>query len=166
MQQFDKDFVDSLERKHVLSLDIAEHCGYYSLYCGGTEHFPTTERAPKKLGLDYQQHKAFGDWLEGLITENGFKVVVAEDVNVGTHFMALRKLSELRGVLFYVCAKLGVPIIFFNVADVKKWSTGSGTASKEMMISYCKKRWHIDPVDDNHSDAIHIFYYFIKRYQL
>lgn len=166
MQRIDQDFIDNLERKHVLALDIAEHTGYHSIYESGVAHFPKTENAAKKYGPDYQQHKAFGDWLEKMIVENGFKVIAAEDVNVGKNFIALRKLSELRGVLYYVCAKLDIPILFFNVADIKRFATGDGNASKEKMIEYCRKRWHLDPIDDNEADAIHIYYHFLRRYKL
>ena len=188
MQRIDQEFLDSLERKHVLALDIAEHTGYHSIYDSGVAYFPKTETAAKKYGSSlavsidakgdvvatrgwvdgssYQQHKAFGDWLEKIIVDNGFRVVAVEDVNVGKNFIALRKLSELRGVLYYVCAKLDIPIVFFNVSDIKRFATGDGNANKEKMMEYCRKRWHIEPIDDNNADAIHIYYHFIKRYKL
>ena len=166
MQRIDQEFLDSLERKHVLALDIAEHTGYHSIYDSGVAYFPKTETAAKKYGSSYQQHKAFGDWLEKITVDNGFRVVAVEDVNVGKNFIALRKLSELRGVLYYVCAKLDIPIVFFNVSDIKRFATGDGNANKEKMMEYCRKRWHIEPIDDNNADAIHIYYHFIKRYKL
>ena len=166
MQRIDQEFLDSLERKHVLALDIAEHTGYHSIYDSCVAYFPKTETAAKKYGSSYQQHKAFGDWLEKIIVDNGFRVVAVEDVNVVKNFIALRKLSELRGVLYYVCAKLDIPIVFFNVSDIKRFATGDGNANKEKMMDYCRKRWHIEPIDDNNADAIHIYYHFIKRYKL
>jgi len=166
MKQINKEFIESISRNDVLALDIAEHTGYHNIYESGTMHFPNDKHAPKKLGPDYQQHKAFGDWLVGFIQKHHVKVIAAEDLNVGKSFIAARKLGELRGVLFYVCAKLDIPIVFFNVRDIKKWATGNGNADKAMMIDYCIKRWHIEPVDDNEADATHIFMHFITRYKL
>lgn len=168
MQKVDKDFLATIKRHNVLSLDVAEHTGYYHTSDDyGVVHFPPTNKAPKKLGENYNQHLAFANWLKDTIMENDIKLVAAEDVNVGKHFIALRKLSELRGVLFLVCAELDVPIITFNVTDIKKWATGNGNASKELMIEYAQKRWHIDcEANDNVADAVHIYFYLIHRYKL
>lgn len=168
MQKIDKEFLEKLKRHNILSLDVAEHTGYYHTSDDyGVVHFPNEKNAPKKLGSDYNQHLAFASWLRNFIRENDIKMIVAEDVNVGTHFIALRKLAEFRGILLLVCAELDVPIITFNVSDIKKWATGNGNASKEMMIEYAQKRWHIDCLkNDNVADAVHIYFYLIYRYKL
>ncbi len=166
-QKITEEFLDTIKKSNVLSLDIAEHCGYYSTHGYGTWYFPPTERAPKKLGEDYEQHKAFRDTVKNFIIEHDIKVVAAEDVNVGTRFMALRKLSELRGCLLELCAELNVPVVFFNVTNIKKWATSDGRADKKKMMEYAVKRWKIDPEnDDNVGDACHIFMYFIHRYDI
>ena len=81
--------------------------------------------------------------------------------------MATRKLAELRGVLFELCESLDIPVVTFGVTDIKKFATGRGNADKTDMIAACSERWHIDVGDDdNAADAVHIFYYFCKRYKL
>ena len=83
------------------------------------------------------------------------------------HFIAARKLSEFRGILYLICAQLGLPEPkFINVSTVKKWATGDGKADKKKMIEYCIKRWNITPVDDNMADATHIFKYYVRIYKL
>lgn len=166
MQTLTEEYVASLTKWQVLSLDCAEHMGYYSCHGYGTVHFPNTEKAPKKFGPDYQQHKAFREWVKDFVKEHGIKLVVAEDVNVGTQFMALRKLSQFQGVLYEICATLNVPLIVCNVRSLKSFATGNGNASKQMMIEYARKRWKIDPQDDNAADAAHLFFYIIKRYNI
>lgn len=167
MQKIDEEFISKLSKREVLSLDIAEHTGYYSTHGYGTWHFPPTDRAPKKLGSEYEQHRQFYLTIKNFILEHRIKVVAAEDVNVSKNFMAIRKLSEFRGVLYALCAELNVPIVFFNVTQLKRWATGSGNADKKKMMEYAVKRWHIDPEgDDNVGDACHIFFYFIHRYQI
>lgn len=162
-----EELLSQLCKRNVLSVDAAEHTGYYSTHGYGTWYFPPTDKAPKKLGLDYEQHYQFYKTVKDFILKHDIKVVAAEDVNVGTRFMALRKLSELRGVLFMLCAELNIPLIFFNVTNIKKWATGDGRADKKKMMEYAIKRWHIDPEgDDNVGDACHIFFYFIHRYKI
>lgn len=153
---------EKITRDEILSLDIAEHCGYYSTHGGGTWNF--TQRKGKDAP---DQFEVFLDTIEAFIKKHNIKQVVAEDVCVSTHFIAVRKLSEFRGALRALCVRLKLPKpIYINVSTVKKWATGDGKADKKKMIEFCKKRWNIDPVDDNMADAVHIFKYYVRIYKL
>lgn len=166
MQKLTEEYVSKIGRANVLALDVATHCGYYTLGDYGTKHFPNNESAAKKLGPDYGQHKAFRVWLIDFINSHNIKVIAAEDVVFG-HFIDFRKLCEFRGVLFEVCETLDIPIITFKPSDIKKHGTGKGNADKQMMIKFAEERYHIEVGrDDNLADAIHIYMYFIHRYKL
>lgn len=166
MQKLTEEYVSQLSRGNVMAFDVASHCGYYTLGDYGTEYFPNTDKAPKKLGPDYAQHKNFRAWLVEKLTKNNIKAVAAEDVIYG-HFVDFRKLCEFRGILFEVCETLDIPIITFKPSDIKKHGTGNGNADKKKMIEYAEKRYHIEVGnDDNLADAIHIYMYFIHRYKL
>ena len=109
----------------------------------------------------------FRNTLIDFITRNGIKQIVAEDVSVNNHFTDTRKLSEFRGILFEVCDTLDLPEpAFINPMTVKKFATGDGHAKKDKMMEFCRKRWQIEPGDDNEADAIHIFFCYIKRFKL
>lgn len=150
-----------LKREDVLSVDIATHCGFYSVYEAGTWDLSKGHK---------EQHQYFYNLIADFVKKHDIKMIVAEDVNVGSagkNFIAMRKLSELRGVLFLVCANLGLPEPkFLNVTSIKKWATGDGRADKKKMIEYCRSRWGIEPVDDNMADAVHIYKYFVRIYKL
>lgn len=151
-----------ITRDNVLSLDIAEHCGFYSTHESGTWNF-----TQKKSKNAVRQHQLFYDTIVEFIHKYNIKLIIAEDVCVSTHFISTRKLSEFRGILYLICAQLGLPEPkFINVSTVKKWATGDGKADKKKMIEFCKKRWNIDPVDDNMADAVHIFKYYVRIYKL
>lgn len=153
---------NEITRDNVLALDVAEHCGYYSTHEAGTWNF-TQKRSKNAI----EQHRLFYDTLVSFIRKYNIKLIVAEDVCVSTHFIATRKLSEFRGILFLICSQLGLPEpVFINVSTVKKWATGDGKADKRKMINFCRSRWGIDPVDDNMADATHIFKYYVRRYKL
>lgn len=156
----------SLSRRDVMAFDVASHCGYYTLGDYGTKYFPSNDRAPKKLGPDYAQHKNFREWLIEILTAHQIKVVAAEDVIQGD-FISTRKLAEFRGIMFEVCETLDIPIVTFKPSDIKKHGTGKGNADKKMMIKFAEERYHIEVGnDDNLADAIHIYMYFIHRYKL
>ena len=165
MQKITQEFVKSLTRSDVLSLDIATKCGFHSIYDSGTVKFPNNDKAPKYLGEDYGQHKNFREWLVKQILDHSFKVLAIEDVIYG-HFMDFRKLCEFRGIVFEVAESFDIPIVSFKPSDIKKHATGNGNADKKKMIEYAQKRYHLDPVDDNEADAIHIWFYFVHRYKL
>lgn len=151
-----------LTKEEVAALDIATHTGYFCLAEGGTWNFTESMRRNNN-----KQHKAFRDTLIDFIQRNGIKQIVAEDVSVNNHFTDTRKLSEFRGILFEVCDTLDLPEpVFLNPMSIKKFATGDGHADKAKMMKFCKLRWQIDPVDDNHSDAVHIFFCYVKRFRL
>ena len=121
---------EAITRDNILSLDIATHCGYYSTHEAGTWNF--TQKTGRNA---IEQHLSFYNTLKEFIQKNDIKLIVAEDVNVKGKFVGMRKLSEFRGILFLICAQLGLPEPkFVNVSTVKKWATGDGKADKEKMI--------------------------------
>ena len=153
---------NTLTRDQVLSLDIATHCGFYSTKAAGTWNF---SQSTAKNAMS--QYEVFYDTLKHFILTHDIKQIVAEDVNVRGQFIAMRKLSEFRGILCLVCSQLHLPQpTFVNVTTIKKWATGDGKADKKKMIKFCKERWGIDPVDDNMADATHIFKYYVRKYNL
>jgi len=153
---------ERITRDEILSLDIATHCGYYSTHEAGTWNF--TQRAGKSA---IEQHLMFYETLRAFVEEHHIRLIIAEDVNVTGQFIGMRKLSEFRGILFLLCAQLGLPEPrFINVSTVKKWATGDGKADKRKMMDYCVQRWGITPVDDNMADAVHIFKYYVRKYKL
>lgn len=151
-----------LRREEVLALDIATHCGYYCLHESGTWNFTESLRRNGN-----KMHKDFRDTLLDFIIRHRIRMIVAEDVNVMGHFYDMRRLSELRGILFEVCDALDLPQPeFVNVSTLKKWATGNGRADKAMMIQACIDHYHYTPPDDNAADACHLFHYYIRKHRI
>lgn len=149
----------------VLGLDVATHCGFYSTHERGTWDFTESMRRNNN-----KQHGAFRKTLIDFIQKYNIKQVVAEDVSCGRsgkEFKSSVKLSEFRGILLEVCDTLDLPEpVFLNPRTIKSWATGDGNADKAKMMRFCKLRWRTDPVDDNESDATHIFMYYVKKFKL
>ena len=150
-----------LKKEDVLALDVATHCGYCTCEKNGTWDF--SERSTN----NYAEHKDFRDTLIRFIKENNIRVVVAEDVSVGTHFNAIRKLSEFRGVMMEVCDELNLPEpVLLNPSHIKKFATGSGKADKKQMIAAMEVKYGLVPYDDNACDAFWIYKLFCNRYRI
>lgn len=150
-----------MTREEILALDIATHCGYFSLHGAGTWNLTESRRRN-----DNKMHGSFRTLLIDFIQTHGIKQIVAEDVSMNRHFYDLRRLSELRGVLLEVCDELNLPEPeFVNPTTLKKWATGDGHATKSKMVEACKKYGYV-PTDDNAGDACHLFYYYIRKHRL
>ena len=110
---------EKVTRDDVLSLDIATHCGFYSVYEAGTWDLTKYKRTSNG---DMTCTK-FDEILTDFIKKHNIKRIVAEDVSCGRaayQFIATRKLSEFRGVLRDVCGRLGLPEpAFVNPKTVK-----------------------------------------------
>ena len=156
---------EKLTKEQILGLDIATHCGFYSVHESGTWDFTESMRRNNN-----KQHQAFRETVMRFIQKYGIKQIVIEDVSCGRsgkEFKSSVKLAEFRGILFEVCDTLNLPEpALVNPRTVKKWATGDGNADKAKMIAFCKLRWKTDPCDDNEADATHIFMYYVKKFRL
>lgn len=153
---------EELKREHILALDIATHCGYYSVHESGTWNFTEGKRRN-----DNKQHLAFKETLTDFVLKHDIRRIVAEDVSVNKHFFDMRKLSEFRGVLLCVCDELNLPEPeFINPKVLKKFTTGNGNAGKQEMMQAYTQRFNRTPVDDNEADAFWLYQYFISKYRI
>lgn len=59
----------------------------------------------------------------------------------------------------------GCECVSVHTATLKKATTGNGRAGKDEMIVAARRRWQIEPTDDNHADALCILAWAVERYQ-
>lgn len=157
-----KQETEELKREHILALDIATHCGYFSVHESGTWNFTEGKRRNGN-----KQHLSLKDTLTAFIREHGIQRIVAEDVSVNNHFFDMRKLAEFRGVLLCVCDELDMPEPeFVNPKVLKKFATGNGNASKDDMKQAYTARFNRLPLDDNEADAFWLFQYYVSKYRI
>lgn len=152
--------IEELKPEEVLTLDIATKTGYYHVSDGGG----VWDFAPAVKRNDRKTYKAFRDTLVQFIKANNIRQIVAEDVNVKGYFAAMRKLSEMRGIMREVCESLGInDPIFVGVGAIKYCLSGNVSAKKEAIIKSVTQKFDVTPIDDNHADAMAIYYYYIKN---
>lgn len=61
-------------------------------------------------------------------------------------------------------AENGIEHAAVHSATLKKASAGSGRAEKPLMIAAARTRWNVQPIDDNHADALCLLAYAIDTY--
>ena len=158
----EKPKAEELRREHILALDMATLCGYYSVHESGTWNF--TEGKHRN---DNKQHLALKNTLTDFIAGDGICRIVTEDVSVNKHFFDMRKLSEFRGVLLCVCDELNLPEPeFVNPKVLKKFATGNGNAGKQEMVQAYVQRFGRQPLDDNEAAAAWLYHYYISKYRI
>lgn len=60
----------------------------------------------------------------------------------------------------------GCECVSIHTATAKKWATGKGNAGKPEMIAAARKRWGLEPQDDNHADALCILAWALETYEV
>lgn len=61
-------------------------------------------------------------------------------------------------------ARRGAQHVGVHTATLKKYATGSGRAGKDEMIESTRKRWAIDPQDDNEADSLMLLAWALDQY--
>lgn len=151
-----------LQREDILGIDIATQTGYYSIAESGAWNF-----IESRVRNDNKKHKAFRDTIMGFVKEHNIKQIVAEGVNVNTHFTAVKSLSELHGILLEVCDELDLPEPeYVNPMTLKKFATGNGKANKLDMISACRTRYNFNPRTDDEADAFWLHKYYCHKHRI
>ena len=149
-------------KNEILALDVATNTGFYTPQESGSWNFTES-----KARNDNKAHKAFRDTIINFINRHSIKQVVAEGVNVGTHFNAVKSLSEFHGILLEICDELNLPEPeYVNPATLKKFATGNGKATKYDMITACKTRYNFHPKNDDESDAFWLHKYYCQKHRI
>ncbi len=83
--------------------------------------------------------------------------IVAYERPAGMHALPKMVASEMIGVLTIACIDKGIDYCSYSANEIKRFATGKGNANKAAMIAACNERYGVEPIDDNHADAIHLY---------
>lgn len=144
----------------VLGLDLATKCGWATSIEGkisyGTEDF--VNKQWDGAGMRYLKFEAF---LQGLLWPDLVVYEAVERHDGGTY--SAHVYGGYLAVVQRYCEHLEIPYTGFGVSQIKKFWTGKGNASKEMMIDAAFKRGY-NPKDDNAADALAILHLGLEHY--
>jgi Holliday junction resolvasome RuvABC endonuclease subunit len=154
----------------ILALDCATKTGWALMQDGklvesGVEKFEA--KRGESPGLRFLRFRTFIDRMAGLMLER------AAAANVGC-VMVYEQAHHRGGSATELCVGMttrvqevaaanGIEYATVHTATLKKFATGSGRAGKPEMVEAARKRWGVEPADDNEADALMLAAYTISE---
>jgi crossover junction endodeoxyribonuclease RuvC len=132
---------------NILALDMATKTGWAAKNMSGTENFK--KRLGESRGMLFIR---FEVWVNDMIRMTSPELVVYERPHARGR-AANEVLNGLLAFLTAACERHGVEYTDCPSTTLKKFATGKGNASKQMMMDAYEERWGECPVDDNEADA-------------
>ena len=140
-------------KRNILALDLATKTGWATnLPCreGGVVNFDS--KRGDSPGVRFLR---FSHWLKEIIGWAKPNLVVYEQAHhrggAATE-LAVGYSTHMQSVL----TELDIEYASCHTGTLKKYATGKGNASKDEMVAACRKRYCVEPRDDNHADALHL----------
>ena len=143
----------------LLALDPATITGWCTSTSSGI--WNCTPKSYESAGMKLIKFKSS---LHELITKERIRFVVYEKPG-GRFYNGVRSHSNFEGVLIAYCEERDIDYKGYSAKEIKKFATGKGNCNKEKMIEAAQK-YGIDIIDDNHADALHLFYLAKKEFPL
>ena len=135
---------------NILALDIATKTGWRTKTSSGV-----WDLKPNRGESEGMRVVRFKSKVKELILLENINLVAYERP-AGMHKSSIMVASEMVGVLKDLCIEMNVELSCYSASEIKKFATGKGNASKELMIVDAIKKG-FNPKDDNEADAIHLY---------
>lgn len=87
-----------------------------------------------------------------LFVEHAIKTVVMEDYAYAAKYRA-HQSGEMGGIIKLLCFDSHIPCITMPIGIHKKFTTGNGNASKDLIIRAVKNYYFLETKDDNIADS-------------
>lgn len=141
-----------ITQDNILGLDISTKTGFATKSASGVWDFSIKRDESSGMRLIRFKSK-----LTEMIQLHGIKLIAFERSS-GQYQSTVIVQSELHGVLKIVCEENKIEYRAYSAKEIKKFATGKGNSGKPLMIEAAKKKYGVEPIDDNHADALHIYH--------
>lgn len=142
----------------LLALDIGSKTGFAAHSVGGITS-GTQAFVNDRFSGGGMRFLKFEKWLDTMVRP---EQVIFEEVRRHAGTDAAHVYGGLVAVLTKFCEHHKIPYAAVPVGTIKKFWTGKGNASKNMMIGEAKKRG-FNPEDDNEADALALLHYWLEE---
>ena len=134
-----------------LDLSLTAPGWYFCDVCGSAANAQCGTWQPQGRGLDRM------DWIcrkvLRLIPEHDDARVIIEGFAFGAKGQAIYEIAGLGYIVRLALRYRGVPVLEVAPAQLKKYATGKGNATKEIIIREVFRRWGFEARDNNEADA-------------
>lgn len=87
-----------------------------------------------------------------LFVEHGIKTAVIEDYAYAAKYRS-HQIGEMGGIIKLLCFDSHIPCITMPIGIHKKFTTGNGNASKDLVIKAVENYYFLETKDDNIADS-------------
>lgn len=139
---------------NVFALDIATNCGFSNHEISGSIN----------LSKGITQNRIYNLYwfLHDVKMSYDFDTLAVERVS-GMHKLPLIVMAQLRGVVEFFCFNNDIAIVEYSSKEIKKFYTGKGNASKQLMIDTFISKENKEPINDNEADAKAIYLLHLEK---
>ena len=141
--------------KKILALDIATKTGWKTSTASGIWNLK-----PNRGESDGMRVVRFKAKVNEMIKIESINLIAYERV-AGKQNAAISVISEMVGQLKLISIEQGIDLACYSAKEIKKFATGNGNASKDLMVKTAIAQGY-NPIDDNEADAIFIYNLTIK----
>ena len=149
----------------ILSLDLATQTGWAyhanGLISSGSVGFQL-KKSKKHTDGPGVRFLNFRTWLRTQIEEVKPKRVVYEEVMRWSSGASAKCYCGLLAIMQAECESKEIAYTGVSVGTIKKFATGKGDASKDMMVD-AAFGLGFKPTDDNESDSIHLLLFYLHK---
>ena len=151
---------------NILALDMATKTGWAAL-CSGRIYIGTRDMKLKRgesPGIRFLHFRALLKELHELMDKKIDLISYEQAHHRGgaATAVALGLVAEMQAF----AADIGIETYPVHTASLKKWATGHGKASKEVMIEEAKQRVGMKIEDDNQADAVLLLLYARQEFKI
>ncbi len=152
---------------NILALDCATKTGWATLIEGqiesGVQDF--TKTRGESNGLMFMRFNAWLEQMNELIGNDVYELIIYERAH--HRGGAPTEIGvNLTGRVQEFGERHGSEYMAVHTATLKKFTTGSGRASKDDMKAWYKKTTGREPIDDNEADARALLYYATNEFRI
>ena len=139
-------------KSNILAVDLGTHLGWAldlprGITSGVSDFSPSKGQG---WGLRFLQ---FTNFLNTLSNNNPIRIVYFEDVRAHNGVVAAHVYGGFKAHLLAWCERTRIPYYGVNVRTIKQHATGTGKATKSLMIQSMRGLGFY-PKDDNEADAL------------
>jgi Holliday junction resolvasome RuvABC endonuclease subunit len=149
----------SKEKKVILAIDQASHCGW-ALSKDLYGVWDLTTKKDEDMGMKLIR---FRNKLKEVCTSEGVEMIVYERV-AGMHTASIIHAAKMVAIIETFCTENGINYTAFSAQEVKKFATGKGNANKDAMVKAAQEQYGYPGTDDNVADALHIWHLATKNF--
>jgi Holliday junction resolvasome RuvABC endonuclease subunit len=147
------------EKKVILAIDQASHCGW-ALSKDLYGVWDLTTKKDEDMGMKLIR---FRNKLKEVCTSEGVEMIVYERV-AGMHTASIIHAAKMVAIIETFCTENSINYTAFSAQEVKKFATGKGNANKDAMVKAAQEKYGYPGTDDNIADALHIWHLATKNF--